>query len=120
MSLIQNMRIVNAYELAAGNDPSDVSFDKGKIGKHLVKCWRKVVFEPFPRQSNNARFNKRQTCDTDLFCHCSMLEYWDDMVQCELCEEWLHMSCEGFKTAPEDEWLCIVCRLPDSRRLRNC
>ena len=49
MSLIQNMRIVNAYELAAGNDPSDVSFDKGKMGKHLVKCWRKVVLEPFPR-----------------------------------------------------------------------
>ena len=49
MFLIQNMRIANAYELAAGNDPSDVSFDKGKMGKHLVKCWRKVVFEPFPR-----------------------------------------------------------------------
>ena len=36
MSLIQNMRIVDAYELAAGNDPSDVSFDRGKMGKHLV------------------------------------------------------------------------------------
>ena len=41
------------------------------------------------------------------------------MVQYELCEEWLHMSCEGFKTAPEGEWLCIVCRPPDSRRLRK-
>ena len=27
-----------------------------------------------------------------------MPECWDDMVQCELCEEGLHMSCEGFKT----------------------
>ena len=25
----------------------------------------------------------------------------DDKVQCELCEEWLHMSREGFKTARE-------------------
>ena len=40
-----------------------------------------------------------------------MPKCWDDMVQCMLCEERLHMSCEGFKTAPEDEWLCIVCRL---------
>ena len=32
-----------------------------------------------------------------------MPECWDEMVQCELCEEWLHMSCEGFETAPEDE-----------------
>ena len=40
-----------------------------------------------------------------------MPECWNNMVQ--LCEEWLHMSCEGFKTAPEGEWLCIVCRPPD-------
>ena len=32
MFLIQNNRIVNAYELAAVN----VSFDRGKMGKHLV------------------------------------------------------------------------------------
>ena len=36
MLLIQNTRIANAYELTAGNDPSDVSFDQGKMGKHLV------------------------------------------------------------------------------------
>ena len=30
MFLIQNM------QLEAGNDPSDVSFDQGKMGKHLV------------------------------------------------------------------------------------
>ena len=58
--------------------------------------------------------------DTNLFCYNSMPKCWDDMVQCELCEEWLHMSCEGFKTVLEGEWLCIVCRLPYSRRLCNC
>ena len=42
------------------------------------------------------------------------------MVQCKVCEEWLHMSYEGFKTAPEGEWLCTVCRTLDSKRLRNC
>ena len=36
MLLIQNMRIADAYELEAGNDPSDVSFDQGKMDKHLV------------------------------------------------------------------------------------
>ena len=112
--------IANAYELAAGNDPSDVSFDQGKMRKHLVQCLEKGRFEPFPRQSNTARFNERKTCDINLFCYCSMPECSDDMVQCELCEEWLHMSCEGLKTAPEGEWLCTVCRPPDSKRLRNC
>ena len=36
MFLILNMRIANAYELAAGNDSSDVSFGHGKMRKHLV------------------------------------------------------------------------------------
>ena len=36
MFLIQNTRIANAYELAAGSDPSDVSFDQGKMRKLLV------------------------------------------------------------------------------------
>ena len=30
-----------------------------------------------------------------------MSECLDDMAQCKLCEEWFHISCEGFKTAPE-------------------
>ena len=50
----------------------------------------------------------------------SMPKCLDDMVQCELCEEWLHMSCEGYKTALEGKWLCIVCKPLDSKRLRNC
>ena len=44
MFLIQNMRIANAYELAAGNDPLDVSFDQGIMGKHLVQCLEKGRF----------------------------------------------------------------------------
>ena len=57
--------------------------------------------EFIPRELPSERpSNKRQTFDTNIFCHCSMPECWDDMVQCELCEEWLHMSYEGFKTAP--------------------
>ena len=35
MFLFQNMRIANVYELAAGNDLSDVSFEQGKMRKHL-------------------------------------------------------------------------------------
>ena len=41
------MRIADAYELAAGNDPLDVSFDQGKIYKHLVQCSEKGRFRTF-------------------------------------------------------------------------
>ena len=47
MFLIQNMRIADAYELAARNDPSDVSFDQGKMCKHLVQCSEKGRFWTF-------------------------------------------------------------------------
>ena len=42
--LIQNMRIADAYELAARNDPSDVSFDEGKMCKLLAQCSEKGRF----------------------------------------------------------------------------
>ena len=44
MFLIQNVRIADAYELAARNDPSDVSFDQGKMCKHLVQWSEKGRF----------------------------------------------------------------------------
>ena len=49
----------------------------------------------FGEGSITARFNERKTYDLNLFCYCSMPKCSDYMVQCELCEEWLHMSCEG-------------------------
>ena len=67
---------------------------KGKCTSIQFNVWRKVVFESFPLESNTARFNKRQTFDTNLF-YWSMPECWDDMLQCKVCEEWLHMSYEG-------------------------
>ena len=49
MFLIQNMRIVNAYELAAGNDPSGVSFGQGKKCASIqFNVLRKFASEPFP------------------------------------------------------------------------
>ena len=41
------MRITDAYELAARNDPSDVPFDQGKMCKHLVQCSDKGRFLTF-------------------------------------------------------------------------
>ena len=51
---------------------------------------------------------------------CSRPECWDDMIQCELCDEWFHLTCEGLETAPEGEWLCRVCRPPDNINALSC
>ena len=65
--LLKKCEIAFAYELADGNDPSDVSFDQGKMRQHLVQCLEKGRLEAFPRQLNAARFNKRQTYDKHIF-----------------------------------------------------
>ena len=41
------MRIANAYELAARNNPSDVSFDREKMRKHLVQCLERAFLNLF-------------------------------------------------------------------------
>ena len=82
MFLIQNMRIADAYEMAARNDPSDVSFDQGKMYKHLVQRSEKGRFWTFSAIVEH-RFSKRQTYGTNLFFYCSMPKCWDDMVKCE-------------------------------------
>ena len=47
MFLIQNKRIVNAYELASRRM---FVLTKGKRARIWFNVWREVVFEPFPRE----------------------------------------------------------------------
>lgn len=43
-------------------------------------------------------------------CHdARMLEQHDSYVN--LCEEWLHISCQGIQVAPEGDWLCETTRV---------
>ena len=63
--------IAFAYELAAGNagNPSDVSFEQGKMREHLVKCLERGLFKPFPRNKVTPRFSKSQNYHIRLFCY---------------------------------------------------
>ena len=48
-----------------------------------------------------------------------MPESFDNMIQCDLCEQWLHMKCEKLNSSPEaDEWLCRDCRPPEFKRVK--
>lgn len=87
--------IAITYDLASDNDPSQISYDQRKMREHLVLCLDNDLFQQFPRQINTARLNKRENCDIYLFCSCMILECWDNMIQCNPWDEWLHMSCQG-------------------------
>ena len=47
----------------------------------------------------------------ELHCTCGMPETFDDMVKCDLCEKWFHLSCEGIISIPavDEQWLCEFC-----------
>ena len=48
--------------------------------------------------------------EIELYCECNMPEVYDDMIQCDECEEWFHLSCVGLQTPPaESEWYCSKC-----------
>ena len=40
-----------------------------------------------------------------------MSETHGDVVQCDECEQWVHMNCVGLSTPPNDNWLCSLCKL---------
>jgi hypothetical protein len=116
--------IAFAYDLAAGNDPSNVHYDQCKMREHLTKCLESESFAPFPRQpkSKAVRFRKEfEHCEIELFCHCFMPESWDDMIECDLCGKWFHVKCENLSEFPdeEDEWLCSACRPPSPKRSKH-
>ena len=49
----------------------------------------------------------------------TFMYFVDNMIQCDLCEQWLHMKCEKLNSSPEaDEWLCRDCRPPEFKRVK--
>ena len=48
--------------------------------------------------------------DIEEFCNCEMPECLDNMIQCDGCEEWFHMSCVGLEIPPPETepWHCCT------------
>ena len=104
--------IAFAYHAARGDDLSKIKFHQEKMRQHLVQCFKKKRLEPFP----HTRLEKPYTqsffpyIEIELYCECNMPEVYDDMIQCDECEEWFHLSCVGLQTPPaESEWYCSKC-----------
>ena len=49
--------------------------------------------------------------EIEVFCTCDMPECLDNMIMCDGCEEWFHLSCVGLKAPPPDTdpWHCRAC-----------
>ena len=99
---------------ALGHRVPDLEFDQEKMRSHLLKCLTNRRLVPFPTlEKRGFRHNHFPYLDITVFCTCLMPETYDDMIQCENCEEWYHMNCVGLSAPPKDSenWYCSLCRV---------
>ena len=76
------------------------------MGEHLVQCLNKQKFGSFPYTTSKVQRCRQKHIFVLLYCTCLQPEWIDTiMIQCDLCQEWLHIECVGICIAP-DSWLC--------------
>jgi len=94
----------------ADTDATTSRFYSCFMRDHLLQCFKKQQLTPFPHTILAKRRNQDAFPyhEIEVFCDCNMPEVYNDMVQCEECEEWFHMHCVGLKSPPPESetWQC--------------
>ena len=67
---------------------------------HLQQCFQKKQMMPFPQSKNGNHNRYFPGREIELFCSCQMPETYDDMIECDTCEDWYHLKCVGLKKFP--------------------
>lgn len=109
--------IAFAHELARGANLKAIAFDQGKMRPHLIECFENKIMMPFPRLKNAIKRKQgHELVEIKTFCCCNLPEGYDDMVQCDLCDEWFHYDCMNLITAPTGKWMCVACAPPKKKK----
>ena len=105
--------IAFALHTALGHKVPDLEFDQSKMRSHLLKCLTDRRLLPFPTlEKCGFRPKHFPYREIEVYCICLMPETYDDMVECEECEQWFHLDCVGLSTLPKDtEHCCSLCRV---------
>ena len=102
--------IAFAYHAALGSYLSTLNLDNTKMRKHLIDCFDKEELSPFPTICDNQSLEKcnMKNIFIPLYCTCGLPESYDDMIQCDSCDQWYHFKCMNIKISPE-YWKCSKC-----------
>ena len=100
-----------AFHAASGDNLEEIEFQQEKMREHLAGCFTKQKLFPFPhlqKRANVPCYPWFPYQEIQVFCTCEMPECLENMIQCDGCEEWYHMTCVGLKTPPPatDPWHC--------------
>ena len=71
-------------------------------------------FTPFPKEEFPKRIPKKKanTHAISTACLCGLSDIYDNMIQCDNCSTWYHMSCakvDAKKTRRTRAWKCKDC-----------
>ena len=104
--------IVFAVHAALGDIIEGIEFNQYEMREHIVNCFSNGQFTPFPTVlSISLRLINFPGREIELHCTCGMHKTFDNMVECDQCEKWFHLSCKGITStlAVDEHWFCKSC-----------
>ena len=102
-----------AISLLCREDPGSKIYDQSVMRGHLALCFHCEELAEFPVSSSEFMFNDKKEETVDVFCHCRMpFKDGDFMIECSVCFEWFHRSCDKVPRTVTDKTLfrCINCK----------
>ena len=107
--------VAYAMEVCAGSNPEHVQFDQCRMRNHLYNCLRHGTITAFPKVQSS-EYLPRPTPSVKnikVYCLCRMPDDYDNqMVCCDQCDEWFHLSCLNLRSRDVNknkEWKCNEC-----------
>ena len=103
--------IAATYHTAVGDDVGSLTFDEGKMRQHLAQCFEQEKLCRFPLASARCKVSRapQQYLLVEVNCSCKRPDSFENMVACDSCDQWFHLSCVNLKCPPEDDWFCGSC-----------
>ena len=71
-----------------------------------------MQIQPFPQEKVGSFIGDYDEVMTTIsvYCHCRLPESYDNMICCDLCDDWFHYRCELLSTdVHERDWYCKLC-----------
>ena len=102
-----------ATSLLNGEDPGSKSYDQSVMRGHLAVCFHCEELAVFPASSSKCVKNDKKEETIKVFCHCRMpFKNGDFMIECSVCLEWFHRSCDKVPQTVTDKTLfhCMNCK----------
>lgn len=103
------------YIVANGDNICLMEFKQEEMRQHLADCFTNKQLSPFPHTKSRAALMQRpwpgMLHKIDIYCDCDLPEVYDNMIQCDGCDNWFHLRCVGVKSPTlTEKWYCNQCK----------